>query len=88
MVSSWWWLWVVFMFLILLPPMGYGWGYRGWGPPYPRFIQRRRATRAAASGSSAQFDHHAWGWGGDLIWLGSFIWMIWMLFIIVGFWWR
>jgi len=54
------------MFLVLMPSLGYGWGYRGWGPPYPRYVQRRRAQRAAVGGGSASFDHQAWGWGGDL----------------------
>ena len=72
MMSSWWWLWMVFMFLFLVPPIGYGWGYRGWGPPYPRYFQRRRAQLAATGGSSA-FNHHAWGWGGDLLWIVFFI---------------
>ena len=44
-MGSWFWLWVVFLFIFLLPPIGYGWGYRRWGPPYPRYIQRPRAAR-------------------------------------------
>jgi hypothetical protein len=32
MIGSWWFLWTVFLFLFLVPPIGYGWGYRGWGP--------------------------------------------------------
>ena len=33
MASSWWWKWmVVVMGVLLVTPMGYGWGYRGWGP--------------------------------------------------------
>lgn len=77
MMYSWWWLWLAFMFIFLFPPIGYGWGYRRWGPPVPRYIQRRRAQRAAAAGGSATFDHHAWGWGGDFVWMLLSIWMIW-----------
>ena len=40
-MSTWWLLWMGVMFFFLLSD-GYGWGYRGWGPPYPRYIQRRR----------------------------------------------
>jgi hypothetical protein len=47
------------------------------GPPYPRYIQRRRAQRAAAVGGSASFDHYSWGWGGDFVWMMLSIWMIW-----------
>jgi hypothetical protein len=50
MTSSWWFIWLVVMFLFLAPPIGYGWGYRGWGAPYPRYIQRRRGQQAAAAG--------------------------------------
>jgi hypothetical protein len=77
MIASWLLLWMVFLFIFLLPPIGYGWGYRRWGPPYPRYIQRRRAQRAAAVGGSASFDHYSWGWGGDFVWMMLSIWMIW-----------
>ena len=76
MLGTWWLLWMVFIFIFLVPPIGYGWGYRKWGPPYPRYIQRRRALRAAAGGSTA-FDHHAWGWGGDFVWTVLLIGVFW-----------
>ena len=66
MMGSWWLFWMVLMFVLVVPPLGYGWGYRGWGPPYPRYVQRRRRQRAAATGS---FNHEAWGWGGDFVWV-------------------
>lgn len=79
MMGSWWWLWMAFMFIFFVSPVGYGWGYRGWGPPYPRYLQRRRGLRAAtASGGSAPFDHHSWGRGGDLVWMVLIIGMIWV----------
>lgn len=68
-MSTGWLLWMVVMFLFVLTPIGYGWGYRGWGPPYPRYIQRRRALRAAVPGTSSSFDHHAWGRAGDFVWI-------------------
>lgn len=85
MMMSWWWVWMLLMFLLLVPTTGYGWGYRGWGPPYPRYVQRRRGARAAAStGGSATYSHESWGWGGDLVWsvllIGSFV-------AIAAFWW-
>lgn len=80
-----WWIWLVFMLLLLVPPVGYGWGYRGWGPPYPRYIQRRRGRQAAATGGAASFDHHSWGWGGDLVWLMVFIGVLWAC---LALWWR
>ena len=84
MLFSWWWLWIVFMFLAVAP-MGYGWGYRGWGAPYPRYIQRRRGQRAASAGGPVTFDHHSWGWGGDFVWMILFIAVFWACF---GIWWR
>ena len=73
------------MFLLLVPPMGYGWGYRGWGPPYPRYIQRRLGQRAAAAGTSVQFNHHAWGWGGDVVWAVFIVGMLWAIFLATAF---
>ncbi|MEO8903824.1 MAG: hypothetical protein ABI627_20070 [Polyangiaceae bacterium] len=81
-MSLWWILWMGFIFTFLLAPLGYGWGCRSWGPPYPSYIQRRR--HAAAMGDSA-FDHRAWGIGGDLIWVV----MIMVMFSFFGsFWWH
>lgn len=85
MLGSWWLLWLVVMFLFLVPPVGYGWGYRGWGPPYPRYWQRRRGQRAVATGETLDFDHHAWGWGGDFVWMMLLIGMFWACY---GIWWR
>ncbi len=31
-ISPWWLVWMTFMLLCLVPSIGYGWGYRGWGP--------------------------------------------------------
>ncbi len=86
MMGSWWWMWMVVMVLFWMMPMGYGWGYRGWGPPYPRYIQRRRGARAAASGGSATFNHQSWGWGGDFVWVVIFFGALWAAGSL--FWWR
>jgi len=85
MFTSWWLLWWVFMLVFLLPPIGYGWGYRGWGPPYPSYFQRRRAEQGGQSLGGASFDHYSWSWGGDLLWVGFLIAMFWGLSAI---WWR
>ena len=92
MFTLWWFWWIVLMFIVLVIPTGYGWGYRGWGAPYPRFIQRRRALRAGARVPPMQFDHHAWGVGGDLIWLVvvvAVMWAFWaMWWPTSAMWWR
>jgi len=83
MMSVWWFFWLIGMFFFLAAPIGYGWGYRGWGPPYPRYFQRLRAQRAAASGGSESFNHHAWGWGGDLVWIVLLIEIIWVAMVFL-----
>ena len=92
MFGLWWFWWIFLMFIILVPPMGYGWGYRGWGAPYPRFIQRRRALQAGTRVPPVQFDHHAWGVGGDFIWLFvvvAVMWAFWaMWWPTSAMWWR
>jgi hypothetical protein len=85
MIGSWWFLWLAFMFIFLIPPIGYGWGYRGWGPPYPRYVQRRRGQAAVLDGGPSNFNHHSWGWGGDFIWVMFFIGVLWA---VSGYWWR
>jgi hypothetical protein len=88
MSGSWWIVWMVFMFLFLLPPVGYGWGYRGWGPPYPRYLQRHRSQQAAASGLSGPFRHESWGWGGDFVWTMLIIGAVWFMIAMLFPLWR
>jgi hypothetical protein len=83
MMFSWWFLWMIFMLVFLVTPMGYGWGYRGWGPPYPSYFQRRRGERAALGGSS--FNHLSWGWGGDFVWIMVTVAVFWAM---TAYWWR
>jgi len=80
MMSSWWLMWMLVMFFFLVPPIGYGWGYRGWGAPYPTYIQRRRGRQAAAVGGSAEINHHAWGWVGDFVWGVVLVGLLWACF--------
>lgn len=68
MVTSWWFLWATFLVVFVVPLVGYGWGIRGWGPPYPRYVQDWRHRRAGGSAGDA-FDHRAWGGRGDFVWL-------------------
>jgi hypothetical protein len=75
-----WWFWMALMLIFLLP-VGYGWGYRGWGAPYPSYVQRRRMQSAGTS----TFDHLAWGRGGDFVW-GLMLFDV--VFIMALFWWR
>jgi hypothetical protein len=78
---SWWIVWVV-MFMFLVPPIGYGWGYRGWGPPYPSYYQRRRHQQALAMNGPSGYDHYSWSWGGDLIWLMFMVGACWAIALL------
>jgi hypothetical protein len=78
-MSIWSYGWLAIMLMLLVPPLLYGWGYRDWGPPLPRYFQKRRAKRAAARGASPTFDHHAWGSGGDLFWMALLIATFWAM---------
>lgn len=69
MTNTLWFLWLAFIFVFLLSPVGYGWSYRGWRPPLPRYIQRRRAIRASFTDVAAASRHQAWGKGGDYVWV-------------------
>ena len=80
--GSWWILWLMFMFVFLVTPVGYGWAYRGWGPPYPRYVQRRRA---AATAGPVLLDHQSWGWAGDFVWMVVLIGLFW---VGAALWWR
>jgi len=84
MMNSWWFLWMVFMFFLILSPVSYGWGYRGWGPPYPSYVQRRRSQQANAGGASGTFNHQSWGWGGDFVWITMLIAIVW---VPTALWW-
>jgi hypothetical protein len=77
----WWWAWFAILILLVIVPLTYGWGYRGWGPPYPRYYQRRRRLRKSeldATGEplepvpvdeSPATSHGGWGIFADLMWL-------------------
>jgi len=69
MTNTLWFVWLAFIFFFLVSPVGYGWSYRGWGPPLPRYIQRRRAIRASFTDVAAASRHQAWGKGGDFVWV-------------------
>jgi hypothetical protein len=84
MMNVWWMWWMVVMFVLLVSPMGYGWGYRGWGPPYPSYIQRRRSQQAGATGRPVTFNHQSWGRGGDFVWVVFLIGVVWLA---TAFWW-
>ena len=69
----WWWWWIAFVVIFFLLPLGYGWGYRGWGPWY-----RRRRPGTLAAGTEPGAGDSA-GWGGCAV-------ILWIIVIVAIFW--
>ena len=66
---GWWWWWFAFIVLFFLLPLGYGWGYRGWGPWYQRSGRLPRERRIDASQLEPITDQTGWGWAGMVLWI-------------------
>lgn len=66
----WFVFWMLFVVILLLLPLSYGWGYRGWGPPYPR-AYRRTPARAE--------DEVTWGVLADVLWVIAVVALIWLV---------
>ncbi|MCC7418523.1 MAG: hypothetical protein IT176_15415 [Acidobacteria bacterium] len=76
---SWWvWWWLAFVIIFFLLPLGYGWGYRGWGPPYRR---KGRPPAGRPPGSVGNEIDHSSDWGATaiLLWVVLFIAIVWLL---------
>jgi hypothetical protein len=67
------------MLLMLVPPIGYGWGYRGWGPPYPSYFQRRRERGLLQAGVRPAISPRSWGFAGDAVWAVFGLSTLWVL---------
>ena len=94
-MATWWWIWLAIVFFLFIVPMAYGWGYRGWGPPYPTYYRRRRQRRATpppsvpgpavpdAGAAAGVPEPEPFGgppaWG----WLGD---LVWLAFVIAVIW--
>lgn len=89
---EWWWFWLAFLLVFLVLPLGYGWGYRGWGPPYPAYYRRRRTPSGRIVEERVQTERDvavaddASGWGAlaDVLWLILAIAAIWW---VAAWWW-
>ncbi len=73
--NGWWWWWLAFLVIFFLIPLGYGWGYRGWGPWYRRRGRRRAEIRTDLPAGDVGDEV---GWGA----LGVFLWIVLILAII------
>jgi len=73
----WFWFWLLFVTVLLLLPLAYGWGYRGWGSPFPSFYRRKQLpTREASSRPEALGNPIM---GASLFWITLAVAIIWFL---------
>ncbi len=81
---GWWWWWVLFLIIFFLLPLGYGWGYRGWGPWY----RRRRSPELRDEGLPPAADRRSptdpeldtgWGWAAVFLWIVLILAIIWLV---------
>ncbi len=73
----WWlWWWLMFVIVLFVLPLGYGWGYRRWGPPY---VSRRRATTQHPAPETA-----TWGLLAALVWASFTVALIWLIAVLVA----
>lgn len=73
---GWFWWWLAFVIVFFILPLGYGWGYRGWGPPYRR--------RIPAQGPAHLADTDV-GWGvvGIVLWIALAVAVAWFIVAFV-----
>lgn len=79
--AGWWWWWLIFVIIFFFIPLGYGWGYRGWGPWYRR---RRRPPTVAPGTEPVPGDDTGWGCAGGLLWIILIIAIIWLIAVWGG----
>lgn len=73
-------LWLLFVFVLLMLPLGYGWAYRGWGPPYPGYFRRRRAPADPVGYEPVD----SWGLAGDLLWVALIVAVAWFVIAVLA----
>ena len=83
----WFWWWLLFVVLLLVIPLSYGWGYRGWGAPYPSYYQRRRTPTGARAVDPDTVvvedpdaeEAAAWGVLADILWVLAIVALVWLV---------
>lgn len=76
---GWWWWWIAFVLIFFLLPLGYGWGYRGWGPWYRRGPPRSRGTSLPDRREPFEPIDTGWGWLGIALWIILIIAIVWAI---------
>ncbi len=87
--NGWWWWWIAFVVIFFLIPLGYGWGYRGWGPWYrrrhPSGIPRSAAPPPDIEGDNLRRTpadnetESGWGAAAVFLWLVLILAIIWLI---------
>ncbi len=77
--TGWWWWWLAFVVIFFLIPLGYGWGYRGWGPWYRRRRHYTGGPGEGPMGRTGPGDEPDSGWGALAI-------VLWFVLIVAAIW--
>lgn len=80
--AGWWWWWMAFWVIFFILPLGYGWGYRGWGPWYRRSGRSPRVRPSSTSvGTELTPAEVEAGWGclGIALWIILVIAIFWLI---------
>ncbi|HZP87921.1 MAG TPA: hypothetical protein VFB54_13985 [Burkholderiales bacterium] len=72
---GWWWWWLLFLLIFFVLPLGYGWGYRGWGPWYRRRVIDSRNVPAGPTPEPTE----DWGWIAIFLWIILIIAIVWLI---------
>jgi hypothetical protein len=80
---GWWIWWVIFVIIFFLLPLGYGWGYRGWGPWYRTRRPRRMDLPPGTEPTPIDTDA-GWGCLGVILWIIVIIAIIWLIAVWGG----
>lgn len=75
-------LWLVFVLSLVLLPLGYGWGYRSWGPPRPPH-RRARPETPAEDRTAAEREIDGWGVLALVVWVALTVALVWLLVALV-----
>ncbi|MDX1691488.1 MAG: hypothetical protein R3290_10735 [Acidimicrobiia bacterium] len=67
----WFWWWLILLSILFVLPIGYGWGYRRWGYPYPSWTARAREARAREAAT--------WGFLADFVWFMFLAFAVWLI---------
>jgi len=81
--------WFLFVALFLMVPLGYGWGYRGWGPPYYRRpgrpvddVEAEAIRRQTIVEQRAEAE--SWGWIALVFWILFAVAIVWLVLALIA----